>query len=325
MISTIRSGSRKLTKATNRTLPQTQQHYLHNFYARVVSTKLSPNRNDVSSRDNKSPTSSICLDQLPFTPNGTTIQNLTEHALASHSTHNVAKSKACIHPINAAIQMPPHYASIRNFSTKGYNDDDSWEQPFDSSQSDNTKPSNRSQFKSLPIDQSILSHIRSIGVGIRPKNKKKKRKSNRNRTTGRGNGNVLDESDEEAFFNAKHGGMNHPRRQRPRKSEGVGYDTNPNFSVMPPPPFSNQFARNMEGKETDEDALERGQKIKRLPVKVLGSVSSLAEEMPRSSKGLPEVALVGRSNVGKSTLLNVSSTLLISMYIAYYGDLIQYS
>lgn len=42
----------------------------------------------------------------------------------------------------------------------------------------------------------------------------------------------------------------------------------------------------------------------RLPVKVVGSVGSLNETMPRPTKGLPEVALAGRSNVGKSTLLN---------------------
>jgi len=42
----------------------------------------------------------------------------------------------------------------------------------------------------------------------------------------------------------------------------------------------------------------------RLPVKVLGSSGSVDEDMPRSTIGLPEVAIVGRSNVGKSTLLN---------------------
>jgi GTP-binding protein EngB required for normal cell division len=40
------------------------------------------------------------------------------------------------------------------------------------------------------------------------------------------------------------------------------------------------------------------------PVKVLKSVASFSDELPKLTKNLPQVALVGRSNVGKSTLLN---------------------
>jgi GTP-binding protein len=39
-------------------------------------------------------------------------------------------------------------------------------------------------------------------------------------------------------------------------------------------------------------------------VKVIGSIGSQEDDFPRGSKGISEVAIAGRSNVGKSTLLN---------------------
>eukprot|EP00537_Pseudo-nitzschia_pungens_P009744 CAMPEP_0172381952 /NCGR_PEP_ID=MMETSP1060-20121228/71211_1 /TAXON_ID=37318 /ORGANISM="Pseudo-nitzschia pungens, Strain cf. cingulata" /LENGTH=426 /DNA_ID=CAMNT_0013109743 /DNA_START=604 /DNA_END=1884 /DNA_ORIENTATION=- len=61
---------------------------------------------------------------------------------------------------------------------------------------------------------------------------------------------------------------------------------------------------------------QRMRSVRLLPVKVLGRVSCSSSsssgddngvsssELPRATSGLPEVAIVGRSNVGKSTLLN---------------------
>ena len=112
----------------------------------------------------------------------------------------------------------------------------------------------------------------------------------------------MNEADERDFFNAKVSSGN--TRQRPKKVVDDDNEGGHIESVMLPPPFSRQTTRNTEA--AANDVTEAGQRIKRFPVKVLGSVGSVAEKMPRSSKGLPEVAIVGRSNVGKSTLLNVS-------------------
>ena len=55
------------------------------------------------------------------------------------------------------------------------------------------------------------------------------------------------------------------------------------FSGWPPPPF----ASNMSPSRDNKTFL--GNNIIRLPVKVLRSIGSLDKDMPRSSKGFPEV------------------------------------
>lgn len=152
--------------------------------------------------------------------------------------------------------------------------------------------SNADVFRSIPVDGSILAHIRSIGVGLRSKKMKKKRKNTDRATKG-----ILSEEDEAKFFERDGGRRN--RKGGNRRSNTLMDDENMRLpSYLPPPPFAS-FAGNKE-----KDVTGDGRVIKRLPVKVLGSVGSFDEEMPRASKGLPEVAIVGRSNVGKSTLLN---------------------
>jgi GTP-binding protein len=79
----------------------------------------------------------------------------------------------------------------------------------------------------------------------------------------------------------------------------------------PPAPFSASVPIGI------DDQTASGQKIKRHRVKILGKASSLEDEMPRPSKGLPEVAIIGRSNVGKSTLLNAL------LYGNQFGDAVE--
>ena len=202
---------------------------------------------------------------------------------------------------NSMQNLPFDHASNRSFSSKAYKED-SWEQPLDTSHNGDSKPSSRSLFKNIPIDQSILTHIRSIGVGMRPK--KKRKRPNKKTSRRNGSGGIMNEADERDFFNAKVSSGN--TRQRPKKVVDDDNEGGHIESVMLPPPFSRQTTINTEA--AANDVTEAGQRIKRFPVKVLGSVGSVAEKMPRSSKGLPEVAIVGRSNVGKSTLLNVICT-----------------
>jgi len=75
---------------------------------------------------------------------------------------------------------------------------------------------------------------------------------------------------------------------------------------LPPPPFSS-FSKGDAGPKSEGDSTQQqrnGRRIVRRPVKLLGSAGSLNDPLPRQSRGLSEVAIAGRSNVGKSTLLN---------------------
>ena len=202
-------------------------------------------------------------------------------------------------PKKSSIFIPHHSKTHRHFSTgaRENSDQDSWEQPINQDRKSN--PSNRSLFKAIPINQSILSHIRSIGVGIRPKKKRKKKKKDKN---FRGDNRLLDEADERDFFRGQIGhGSSRMKRSRQKDGDASNDKNKLENLFMPPPPFSTRIPADV------DDITEAGHRIKRLPVKVLGVVGSLEDKMPRSSKGLSEVAIVGRSNVGKSTLLNVSN------------------
>ena len=66
---------------------------------------------------------------------------------------------------------------------------------------------------------------------------------------------------------------------------------------LPPPPFSTYTKGGSSGTTTTTTRQRR-------PVKILGSAASLTDDLPFESPNLSEVALAGRSNVGKSTLLN---------------------
>ena len=83
--------------------------------------------------------------------------------------------------------------------------------------------------------------------------------------------------------------MDLPEKQKVGKSDkskamGVNQTRKAqSFSGFPPPPF----AVNMRPSHDDEKFL--GHNIICIPVKVLGSIGSLEEYMPQSTKGLPEV------------------------------------
>eukprot|EP00429_Kryptoperidinium_foliaceum_P012577 CAMPEP_0176030522 /NCGR_PEP_ID=MMETSP0120_2-20121206/15017_1 /TAXON_ID=160619 /ORGANISM="Kryptoperidinium foliaceum, Strain CCMP 1326" /LENGTH=324 /DNA_ID=CAMNT_0017363767 /DNA_START=70 /DNA_END=1048 /DNA_ORIENTATION=+ len=99
-------------------------------------------------------------------------------------------------------------------------------------------------------------------------------------------------------------GVGKPRRKRRRKSisaflsaseeqERFGGGQHRSRSTVPPPPFPSP-------NREEHNAVKR----KRLPVKLLKSVGDSETLFPKPSPNLPEVAVAGRSNVGKSTLLN---------------------
>ena len=179
-----------------------------------------------------------------------------------------------------------------------------------------TRKSNRSDFKSTPIIPSILSHIEKIGVGIRPKPSRKKKRppSSKGGHASDSSSHTLDEIEEREYFrqsrmksrhnsytsqrSAEKWQKNKTNKYRDGKKLDKSNDGSNSSSKMmgahwlPPPPFSTYT------KGTSNNTRQRR------PVKILGSAASLNDELPRESKGLSEVALAGRSNVGKSTLLN---------------------
>lgn len=147
--------------------------------------------------------------------------------------------------------------------------------------------SNRALFKSIPVDPSILSYIRGLGVGISSKKKRKRKQTQTNKSTK----GLLSENDEASFFGERESRTG--RKDRRKRSTGSSKSSSPENdgqslhsknAFIPPPPFSTSSHT----KEESEGASE-GISIRKLPVKVLGSVGSTEEEMPRSSKGLPEV------------------------------------
>ncbi|KAL7552759.1 hypothetical protein ACHAWF_015997 [Thalassiosira exigua] len=174
------------------------------------------------------------------------------------------------------------------------------------------KMSNRAAFRATPVHPSILAHIEKIGVGIRSKPKRRMRKrfaadGDEPRGRGRGGrgraarGEILDEAEELEYLNDRE--RRRPARPPDAKKSGrndkVASPEVKGAHWLPPPPFST-FTKGASG---NDDTLD-GRKVRRRPVQVLGRAGSLSDRLPRESKGLAEVALAGRSNVGKSTLLN---------------------
>ena len=179
------------------------------------------------------------------------------------------------------------------------------------------KMSNRAAFQAIPVNPSILAHIEKIGVGIRSKqflSRKKKSVGNNKHSRQRDDtlGDTLNQAEEVEFFanrEREHSARWSDRRKDmfaaagkkkrgPQKQKFI----EPTGSYwLPPPPFSS--ARNS-NRQTDGDQALKDCKITRLPVKCLGKAGSLKDKLPLESKGLAEIAIIGRSNVGKSTVLN---------------------
>mmetsp|Transcript_34555 Transcript_34555/g.83600 ORF Transcript_34555/g.83600 Transcript_34555/m.83600 type:complete len:539 (+) Transcript_34555:183-1799(+) len=192
---------------------------------------------------------------------------------------------------------------------------------IDNKHEEEEKQSNRAAFRATPIIPSILAYIEKIGVGMRKKTKRqhkqRKRRSPRASAKGiRSGGDTLDEIEEKDYFADNqtkhrlqwHGRQGHLSAKGGRAHTNKKADTHDNDTSteskgafwLPPPPFSSS----VKGQHDAPDDSLNGQRIIRRPVKLLGNAGSLRDKLPRESRGLAEVAIAGRSNVGKSTLLN---------------------
>jgi GTP-binding protein len=178
-------------------------------------------------------------------------------------------------------------AFFRWLSSSSLNND------YDSGQS---LPSARQAFKEIPVHPSLLQYIQKVGVGI-PKRNPQKRRRKKKRNLDFNNSDDEDDGEEHGF--ATRGGkqflsrseerrMLQPHTKRP--SRGVKREpSNATSSLLqsPPPPFGTGH----------------NNRYNVLPVRILGRYDG-SGQLFQNAKQIPEIALIGRSNVGKSTLLN---------------------
>lgn len=171
-----------------------------------------------------------------------------------------------------------------------------------------SKISNRAAFQAIPVHPSILAHIEKIGVGIRSKpSLSRKRRSNLNKHCRQSDDSLedtLNQAEEIEFFtNREREHSAHWRDQRRDRYAPAGKKKHgpqkakfiePTGSYwLPPPPFSSARSSN---KQIDGEHALKDCKITRLPVKCLGRAGSLKDKLPLESKGLSEIAIIGRSN-----------------------------
>jgi len=144
--------------------------------------------------------------------------------------------------------------------------------------------SNKTEFRSRPINKSILTYIESIGIGKKSKPKfKSGRRSRVNKELNK-KLDILEDQDEKMFFASTEQGT--PRRSRSNRRQRISpkNDNNGNESRdfipswLPPAPFGNYSVVQNSGNDS-----------KYQPVKILGSVASIEEDFPRSTKGLAEI------------------------------------
>ena len=177
----------------------------------------------------------------------------------------------------------------------------------------------RKLFQQTPVHPSILEHIRSIGVGIAPRDTSGRNHKNRfSYNYSRENNNGYGDS----RSIRKSRPLQHERQQQQTEANNQNHSpassSDTDWTWMPPPPFGPRS----------------------LPVRVIGSVGpdavvvdetkpTTASELsapnsksssniapiitppainmsafPKNLSQIPEIAVMGRSNVGKSTLLN---------------------
>ena len=181
----------------------------------------------------------------------------------------------------------------------------------------------RSRFKEIPVHPSILRYIKNIGVGREGKENRRKRRPFKKK---RERSNVSSASFGERKIRGGFDTMNREEErlllgngQMSRRSGAARQHRRYEQSFVPvhklaPPPFGDGQGQLVSHTTNDGGNIEcistmqeQQRRIRILPVRVLGSVDgdeTGSHIFPRPSSGLPEVAIIGRSNVGKSTLLN---------------------
>ncbi len=146
--------------------------------------------------------------------------------------------------------------------------------PSDIGSTAQTTISNRKRFAAITPPPDILKYIKKIGVGQPPRRRKTDRRP-RPKSKGSGEVKYKKKKAKGQFIN-----LLEPSVYEEDISPRVQLEVAP---PPPPRPFSPST---------------------RLPVQVVHEVSVQEPELPQPDPNFPELALAGRSNVGKSTLIN---------------------
>jgi GTP-binding protein EngB required for normal cell division len=257
--------------------------------------------------------------------------------LSASSVSSVSSSIATPF-LSSSSSLSSLLLSAKHFSSSSLNDYNSED---DNSGSDSGIISVRSQFKDIPVDPSIIQYIKRVGVGrsVRRDNIRRKKRPFENKKkyiytdNNNNNDNTLSRDEEQYYLEGQE--VKHRRRQ---SSQSQSQSHLPSNNL--PPPFgdprcetitrqrqrqrrgsSNVKANSTTSDDDDDDTMTISRSIQVLPVKLLGRMTTTPSKndnnennndddydtknvFPRPTSGLPEVAIVGRSNVGKSTLLN---------------------
>jgi GTP-binding protein EngB required for normal cell division len=204
-----------------------------------------------------------------------------------------------------------HVRAIHNSAKQWGQDEESVTRTIHDEQNQNemAKRGSKKLFKEIPVLPFILDRIVELGVGIQPRQRK-------NLTSRRkGSPEFLSKAEESLYLSEQtsrlKGGLT-ASKEASRNQKTANDEKLLNQSCVPPPPFAPSHSKvkthHVKSKNSSKSQQPKLLRIKtttiRRPVKVLKSVASLGDELPKLTKNLPEIALAGRSNVGKSTLLN---------------------
>jgi GTP-binding protein len=184
---------------------------------------------------------------------------------------------------------------------------------FDGSDDDNSSESSlslRKQFQQIPIHPSILEYIRSIGIGIPPRDSSGRRRQrfSHNFTEPPTLGHRLRPRGRP--LNARQKGQLNSQvknNESPGKEDSKQFEFK-DWSWLPPPPFGPKSAPvELIGSVGPEEVVSVESSSSSDPNSETSagfSVKPKQYSFPRNLSLIPEIAFAGRSNVGKSTLLN---------------------
>mmetsp|Transcript_20769 Transcript_20769/g.49109 ORF Transcript_20769/g.49109 Transcript_20769/m.49109 type:complete len:507 (-) Transcript_20769:107-1627(-) len=207
----------------------------------------------------------------------------------------------------------------------------SWNCGYNSNYESSGMISARSRFKEIPVDPSVLRFIKYAGVGRKGKGGRREKQpfvKKKRHKIGQNNGDewhkiydgfdTMNREEERQFFEngriARRSRTNNSvtkisflkEQQRKRHS----------LFALPPPPFGDgRHTRDNRKSNSTRKTKQKARSIRVFPVKLLRRVTSTSfplanssdanyQPFPRPMSKFPEVAIIGRSNVGKSTLLN---------------------
>lgn len=168
-----------------------------------------------------------------------------------------------------ASHVPPN---VRNTTSNTRSSSDA----SDRQTTEKTPTSARREFKSLPVNHSILRYIQNVGVGIPSKSSRRHKKKRKTTTLpggvgsrGKGNNDMFVMSSEEE----------RERLVRTRRTT----------TEIPPPPFAIPTGVSTSQRQGKEDRPQAQQSTRHIPVKLIGRVGTSDEEFPRETKGMPEI------------------------------------